>query len=341
MEKKYDWSNLPFDYSVTPWRFIAKYKDGAWDDGTLSDDPVCHISECSTVIQYSQTCFDGFKAYRTKDDKVVIFRMDLNEERFENSSKRLGIPVFPKEKFMKAVIQVVKANIDLVPPYESGATLYVRPVVYGTSACLGVHPAEEYELRIFVMPVGSYYSDGIKPISLCVSDYDRAAPRGTGDIKSGLNYAMSLYAGLLAHEAGFAENLYLDPATRTKVEEAGGANILFITKDGKFVTPKSTSILPSVTRRSLVYVAQHYLNMEVEERTVLFDEVESFEECSLCGTAAVLSPVGRIVAGDKEILFPTGMETVGPVVKKLYDTLIGIQRGTIPAPDGWLFEVEG
>jgi branched-chain amino acid aminotransferase len=250
------------------------------------------------------------------------------------------MPVFPEDKFIEAVKSVVKANADWVPPYGSGASLYIRPYMMGTDAVIGVKPATEYQFRMFVTPVGPYFKGGVKPLTLRISDYDRAAPNGTGHIKAGLNYAMSIYAGEAAHKAGFNENMYLDAKTRTKVEETGGANFIFVTKDGKLVTPKSDTILPSITRRSLCYVAKEYLGMEVEEREVLIDEVKDFAECGLCGTAAVISPVGKVVDHGKEICFPSGMTEMGPVLKKLYDTLTGIQMGRIEAPEGWIKEIK-
>ena len=250
------------------------------------------------------------------------------------------MPVFPKERFIDAVEQVVKANAAWVPPYGSGATLYLRPYMFGSNAVIGVKPADEYQFRILTTPVGPYFKGGAKPITIRVSDYDRAAPCGTGNIKAGLNYAMSLHAIVDAHKQGFDENMYLDPKTRTKVEETGGANFIFVTKDGKVVTPKSDSILPSITRRSLIYVAKEYLGLEAEEREVYFDEVKDFAECGLCGTAAVISPVGKINDHGKEICFPSGMEEMGPVIQKLYDTLTGIQMGRIEAPKGWIHVIE-
>jgi len=298
------------------------------------------LSECAGVLQYAQTCFEGLKAYTTEDGKIVCFRPDLNAERMEDSAKRLEMPVFPKERFIDAVEKVVKANAAFVPPYGSGATLYIRPYMFGSNPVIGVKPADEYQFRILTTPVGPYFKGGAKPITIKVSDFDRAAPHGTGHIKAGLNYAMSLHAIVTAHEEGFAENMYLDAATRTKVEETGGANFIFVTKDNKVVTPKSSSILPSITRRSLLYVAKEYLGLEVEEREVFFDEVKDFAECGLCGTAAVVSPVGKIVDHGKEICFPAGMEKMGPTTQKLYDTLTGIQMGRIEAPEGWIKVIE-
>ena len=337
MEKKdLDWSNLGFGYVKTDKRFVANYKNGAWDEGTLTDDADIVLNECAGVFQYAQTVFEGLKAYTTEDGHIVTFRPDLNASRLADSARRLEMPVFPEERFVDAVQKVVEANAAYVPPYGSGATLYIRPYMMGTNPVIGVKPADEYQFRMFCTPVGPYFKGGAKPITIRVSDYDRAAPCGTGNIKAGLNYAMSLHAIVTAHADGFDENMYLDPKTRTKVEETGGANFIFVTKDNKLVTPKSDSILPSITRRSLVYVAEHYLGMKVEHREVYFDEVKDFAEAGLCGTAAVISPIGKIVDHGKEILIPSGMEEMGPVTKKLYDTLTGIQMGRIEAPEGWI-----
>lgn len=341
MEKKnLDWSSLGFGYIQTDKRYVSNYKNGSWDEGTLTSDATITISECAGVLQYAQTVFEGMKAYTTEKGQIVVFRPDLNAERMVNSAKRLEMPPFPQDRFVDAVKQVVKANEGYVPPYGSGATLYIRPYMFGSDAVIGVKPANEYQFRIFCTPVGPYFKGGAKPITIRVSDYDRAAPNGTGHIKAGLNYAMSLHAIVEAHEQGYAENMYLDSATRTKVEETGGANFLFVTKDGKVVTPKSNTILPSITRRSLVYVAKEYLGLEVEERPVYFDEVKDFAECGLCGTAAVISPVGKIVDHGKEICLPSGMDEMGPVTKKLYETLTGIQMGRIEAPKGWIQVIE-
>ena len=340
MEKKnIDWANLGFGYIHTDYRFVSNYKNGAWDEGVLTEDASVVINECAGVLQYAQTIFEGMKAYTTSDGRIVTFRPDLNGERMEQSAQRLEMPVFPKDKFVEAVLKTVKANEAYVPPYGSGATLYVRPYMFGSSSVIGVKPAEEYQFRVFTTPVGPYFKGGIKPLTIRVSDFDRAAPNGTGHIKAGLNYAMSLHAIVDAHNQGFDENMYLDAATRTKVEETGGANFLFVTRDGKVVTPKSSSILPSITRRSLMQVAREYLGLETKERDVYLEELDSFAECGLCGTAAVISPVGRVVDHGREICFDSGMTEMGPVTKKLYETLTGIQMGTIKAPDGWVVEV--
>jgi len=337
MQKKdIDWGSLSFNYQQTDKRYVSNYKNGAWDNGVLTEDANVCINESAGVLQYSQSCFEGLKAYTTEDGHIVTFRPDLNAQRMIDSCKRLEMPEFPKERFIDAVVETVKANVAWVPPYGSGATLYIRPYMFASGIVIGVKPADEYQFRIFTTPVGPYFKGGVKPITLCVSDFDRAAPNGTGHIKAGLNYAMSLHALEVAHKNGYNENMYLDSATRTKVEETGGANFLFITKDGKVVTPKSNTILPSITRRSLLTVAKDYLGLEVEEREVYLDELQDFAECGLCGTAAVISPVGRVVDHGKEINFAAGMEKMGEITQKLYDTLTGIQMGRIEAPEGWI-----
>ncbi len=335
-KKDIDWGSLGFGYIETDYRYLSSFKDGKWDEGALITDPNVTLNECACVFQYAQTVFEGLKAYTTEDGRTVTFRPDLNAERINQSAARLKMPVLPEGRFIEAVKMVVKANEDFVPPFGSGASLYVRPYIMGTNAVIGVKPADEYQFRILVTPVGPYFKGGAKPLTIRVSDYDRAAPNGTGHIKAGLNYAMSLYAIVDAHEQGFAENMYLDSATRTKVEETGGANFIFVTRDGKVVTPKSNTILPSITRRSLIQVAKEYLGLEAEEREITLEEVKDMAECGLCGTAAVISPVGKINDHGKEICFPSGMEKMGPTIQKLYDTLTGIQMGRIEAPEGWI-----
>lgn len=341
MEKKnLDWANLGFGYMKTDLRYVSNYKNGAWDDGVITEEDQIVISECAGVLQYAQTIFEGLKAYTTEDGHIVTFRPDLNAKRMAQSAKRLEMPAFPEERFVDAVLETIRSNEAWVPPYGSGATLYIRPYMFGSNPVIGVKPADEYQFRIFTTPVGPYFKGGAKPLTIKVSDFDRAAPNGTGHVKAGLNYAMSLHAIVTAHAEGYAENLYLDAATRTKVEETGGANFLFVTKDNRIITPKSDSILPSITRRSLVHVAKEYLGLEVEERAVLLSEVKDFAECGLCGTAAVISPVGKIVNHGEEICFPSGMDQMGPVTQKLFDTLTGIQMGRIKAPKGWIYTVD-
>lgn len=338
MKKDIDWSSLGFGYVKTDYRYVSNFKDGKWDDGVLSTDENVTINESAGVLQYAQTCFEGMKAYRTVDGKVVCFRPDMNAKRMADTCLRLEMPVFDEERFVDAVVKTVKANIDYVPPYGSGATLYLRPYMFGSNPVIGVKPATEFQFRIFATPVGPYFKGGVKPITLRVPDFDRAAPRGTGHVKAGLNYAMSLHAIVDAHNKGYNENMYLDSRTRTKVEETGGANIIFVTKDNKVITPKSDTILPSITRRSLMYVAKHYLGLEAEEREIYIDEIKDFKECALCGTAAVLSPVGKVVNQTEEVVY--GMDDMGEITKKLYDTLTGIQMGRLEAPQGWIKVIE-
>ena len=335
-----DWKNLGFGYYKTDKRYVSNFKDGKWDEGTLTENENIVLNESAGVLQYAQTCFEGMKAYTTVDGKVVVFRPDMNAERMYETAQRLEMAPFPQDRFIEAVKEVVKANLKYVPPYGTGASLYLRPFLFGSSPVMGVKPAAEYQFRIFASPVGPYFKGGAKPITLKVSDFDRAAPNGTGHVKAGLNYAMSLHAIVTAHNEGYDENLYPDALTRTKVEETGGANFFFVTKDNKVVTPKSNTILPSITRRSLMYVAKEYLGLETEEREVYLSELKDFAECGLCGTAAVISPVGKIVDHGKEICLPSGMEEMGPVSKKLYDTLTGIQMGRIEAPEGWIKVIE-
>ena len=338
--KDLDWGNIGFNYRITDYRYISNFKDGKWDEGELSTDSNVTINESAGILQYCQEVFEGLKAYRTKQGDIVTFRPDLNAKRMFDSAKRLEMPPFPEERFLEAVDKVVLSNEAWVPPFGSGATLYIRPYMFASSPVIGVKPAAEYQFRVFVTPVGPYFKGGAKPITITVSDFDRAAPRGTGHIKAGLNYAMSIHPLMEAHRKGFDENMYLDAATRTYVEETGGANFIFITKDKTVVTPKSGSILPSITRRSLLYVAEHYLGLKTQERAVAFDEIKDFAEVGLCGTAAVISPVGRIYRGEEVISLPAGMEGMGEITKKLYETLTGIQMGEIKAPDGWIRKIK-
>ncbi|MDY6014443.1 MAG: branched-chain amino acid aminotransferase [Paratractidigestivibacter faecalis] len=341
MEKKdLDWGNLSFAYMHTDYSYVCNYKDGAWEEGGLTPDHTVTLSECAGLLHYCQEVFEGLKAYTTENGDIVCFRPDMNAQRMYDSAARLEMPSFPKDKFVEAVEMVVRANAAWVPPFGSGATLYIRPFMFATGDVIGVKPATEYQFRILVTPVGPYYKGGVKPVKLQVSEFDRAAPHGTGNIKAGLNYAMSLHPSVIAHSKGYADNLFLDPQTRTYVEETGGANVLFVKKDGTLVVPQSftDSILPSITRRSLVDVAEKMLGMTVEQRPVRFDEIDQFVECGMCGTAAVISPVGQIDNGDKSVVY--GMEHVGPVMKKLRETLTGIQSGAIEDQFGWVHKID-
>ncbi|WP_442760869.1 branched-chain amino acid aminotransferase [Paucilactobacillus nenjiangensis] len=334
-----DFNNLGFNYFDLPYRFQATWKDGQWSEGELTEDAEVHINEGSTVLHYGQSDFEGLKAYRTKDGSLQLFRPDRNAARMQNSCARMMMPGFPTDQFVDALKQVVKANEDFVPAYGTGGTLYLRPVMFGVGGNIGVHPANEYIFRIFAMPVGAYYKGGMTPTSFVTSKYDRAAHQGTGQSKVGGNYAASLLPGDEAHQAGYADVVYLDPISHTKIEEAGSANFFGVTKDGKkFITPESPSILPSVTKFSLLYLAEHELGLEVEQGDIFIDQLDQFSEAGACGTAAVISPIGAIVDGDKKHVFYSETE-VGPVTQKLYDTLTGIQFGEIEGPEGWVVKV--
>lgn len=334
-----DWGKLGFTYTKTDFRYISKWKDGNWDDGKLVEDNNLSISEGSTALHYGQQCFEGLKAYATKDGRIQLFRPDQNSKRLNNSCRRLLMPEFPEERFIDACVQVVKANKAFVPPYGSGATLYLRPFVIGVGDNLGVKPAAEYIFCVFCSPVGPYFKGGMSPVNFMISDYDRAAPYGTGAAKVGGNYAGSLLPHEVAVKRGFADCIYLDPATHTKIEEVGAANFFGITKDDKFITPKSPSILPSITKYSLMHVAKEYLGLQVEEGDVFIDKLDMFKEAGACGTAAVITPIGGIEYKENLHVFHSETE-VGPVTKKLYDTLCGIQFGDVEAPEGWIVEVK-
>ena len=339
-KKNLDWENLGFEYHETDKRYIANYKDGSWSEGKLSSESNVVINESAAVLQYCQQVFEGLKAYTTKDGEIVTFRPDLNAERMIDSARGLRMPPFPKERFLEAVDQVVEANADWVPPYGTGASLYLRPFIFGSKDVIAIKPAEEFQFRLYATPVGPYFKGGVNPLTLRVSRDDRAAPRGTGHLKAGLNYAMSLNTTVEAHEEGYDENLFLDAASRSYIEEAGGANIIFITEDNELITPKSSSILPSITKRSILYLAENYLDLKVTERPIKIEELEDFAECGLCGTAAVISPVGKIVNGEEKIEFPSGMNKMGPTIKKLYEKLTQMQMGIIEAPEGWIRKIK-
>lgn len=339
MEKNIDWNNLGFNYIKTDFRYISIWKNRKWDEGKLTKDNTITLSEGSPCLHYGQQCFEGLKAYRTKNGDIQLFRVDENAKRMNKSLNQLIMPEIPEEKFIKACIEVVKANKDYVPPYESGATLYIRPFVIGVGDNIGVKPADEYIFSVFCTPVGAYFKDGLSPVNFMIADYDRAAPRGTGGIKVGGNYAASLKSHLIAVERGFADCIYLDPSTNTKIEEVGAANFFGITHNNEFITPKSSSILPSITKYSLMHIAKEYLNLNVYERDVLIDNIAEFKEAGACGTAAVITPIGGIEYKNKLHVFHSTTE-VGPITKKLYDILYGIQFGDVEPPKGWIFKID-
>lgn len=334
-----EWGKLGFSYVKTDSRYISIWKDGNWDEGKLTEDNMLTISEGSTALHYGQQCFEGLKAFRTKEGKIQLFRPDQNAKRLNSSCRRLLMPEIPEEKFIDACIQVVKSNETWVPPYGSGATLYLRPYVIGVGDNLGVRPAENYIFGVFCSPVGPYFKGGLKPVNFTTTDFDRAAPSGTGTVKVGGNYAASFYPHHLATQRGFGDCIYLDPTTHTKIEEIGAANFFGITNDNKFITPKSHSILPSITKYSLIKIAKDYLGMDVEERDVFIDKLDEFIEAGACGTAAVITPIGGIEHKGKLHIFYSEKE-VGPVTKLLYEKLVSIQFGDAMAPEGWIVYVD-
>ncbi len=338
MNNSIQWDQLGFNYIQTNCSFVSYYRDGKWDDGALIPENTLTIAQSSAALHYGQQCFEGLKAYRTKNNEIQLFRPDMNAKRMAESCRRLLMPEYPADKFVDAVKKVVKANEEFVPPYGSGATLYIRPFLIGVGNNLGVKPAPEFLFCIFVSPVGAYFKGGLKPVNFCTTEYDRAAPHGTGAAKVGGNYAGSLYPHQLAVEAGFADCIYLDPATHTKIEEVGAANFFGITKDDVFVTPLSPSILGSITKYSLLEVAEKYLGLKTEQRDCMIDNLSEFKEAGACGTAAVISPIGGISHNGKLHVFYSETE-VAPVTRKLYETLTGIQFGDVEAPEGWIVKL--
>lgn len=334
-----DWKTLGFDYIKTDLRYISHWKDGDWDEGQLTEDNKLHISEGSTALHYGQQCFEGLKAYRCKDGSINLFRPDQNAARMRRSCARLLMPAVSTEKFIDACKQVVRANERFIPPYGTGGALYLRPFLIGVGDNIGVHSAPEFIFSVFATPVGAYFKGGMKPTNFIVSDYDRAAPNGTGAAKVGGNYAASLLPGLDAKNREFGDCIYLDPETHTKIEEVGSANFFAITEEGHFITPKSPSILPSITKYSLLELAKERLGLEVEEGDVFIDKLDGYKEAGACGTAAVITPIGGIQNGNDFHVFYSETE-VGPVTKRLYEELVGIQYGDREAPSGWIVKVD-
>lgn len=339
MSVNLDWGNLGFSYMKLPYRYLAYYKNGQWEKGELTEDATLHMSESSPCLHYGQQAFEGMKAYRTKDGSVQLFRPDQNAKRLQRTSDRLLMPQVPTDMFVDAVKQVVRANEEYVPPYGTGGTLYIRPLLLGIGDIIGVKPADEYIFTVFAMPVGNYFKGGLQPTNFLIQEeYDRAAPHGTGAAKVGGNYAGSFVPGQYAKTNGFSDVIYLDPATHTKIEEVGSANFFGITADNEFITPLSPSILPSITKYSLLYLAEHRLGMKAIEGDIFIDDLDKFVEAGACGTAAVISPIGGVQHGDEFHIFYSETE-VGPVTRKLYDELTGIQFGDVKAPEGWIVKV--
>lgn len=332
-----DWKSLGFSYMDTRCHIRYVWRDGAWDNGEVVTEPYLKMHIAATCLHYGQEAFEGLKAFRCKDGKVRIFRPQANGDRMFTTARRTCMAQVPEALFVDAVKRVVKENEDYVPPFGTGGSLYIRPLLIGTGAQIGVSPAKEYTFLVMVMPVGPYYKGSLKPVrALIVDDYDRAAPHGMGDVKVGGNYAASLYAHESAKQAGYPVELYLDAKTHTFIEEFATSNFIGIKPDGTYVTPDSHSVLPSVTNNTLKQIAAD-LGMKVEVRPVLFEEIETFSEIAACGTAVVVTPVCEITRGSQvfKISDPDGC---GPVLQKLYTTVQGIQYGELPDKHGWCIE---
>lgn len=333
-----NWKELGFSYHKTNTMFISRYKDGAWDEGRLTEDDILPIEASATALHYGQQCFEGMKAYRTEDGRILLFRPDMNAKRINRSCERLLMPKVDEDFFIESVKKVVKDNEDFIPPYGSGGSLYIRPFIIGVGHNMGVKPAPEYLFCILVTPVGAYFKGGMQPVNFITTDYDRAAPHGTGAAKVGGNYAASLLPHQEAVEQGFADCIYLDPKTGTKIEEVGAANFFGITDQGEFITPESSSILESITRLSLLEVAKD-LGLEAKQEDVYIDQLHRFIEAGACGTAAVITPIGAICHKGDKTIFHSETE-VGEKTKALYERLTGIQYGEVEDTHGWTVEVK-
>ena len=322
----------------TEYRYRAWTKDGKWQMGKLTTDKFITIHEGSNVFHYGQGLFEGLKAYKTKSGKIQLFRPDMNLIRINEGLDRIVAPRLNETLFFDAIEKVVLANKDDIPEYGLGQSLYIRPFVIGQGMNLGVKPSDEYLFSVFCAPVGTYFKGGLSALDFVTTDYDRAAANGTGQVKVAGNYGASLYPRKLAKDAGYAGVIYLDPATHTKIDEVGAANFFGVTHDNVVVTPKSSSILPSITRKSILYLAEHVLGLKTEERECFIDNVSEFKEAGACGTAAIITPIASITHKGKKYQFGEG--EVGATVKKLYDLLVGIYYGDIEAPEGWIKEVK-
>lgn len=333
-EKDIQWESLPFGYVKADYNVRCTFRDGKWGPIEVSDSEYVSLHIAASCLHYGQESFEGLKAFRGKDGKVRVFRMDENAKRFIRSAEGISMEPLPEEIFKEMVRKVVKLNENLIPPYGSGASLYIRPLEIGISPKIGVSPASEYMVIMLVTPVGPYFKAGFKPTKVCLSrDYDRVAPKGTGSIKIGGNYAASLVAGEKAHKLGYSVMLYLDPKEKKYLDECGAANF-FGVKDNTYVTPASETILPSITNKSIRQLAAD-MGMKVEPRHIPYEELESFEEVGTCGTAAVCSPIGEIDDLDTGKKFVYGMEQAGPITTALYNKLRAIQNGEEEDPHGW------
>ncbi len=332
-----DWNSLDFQYLDTKSHIRYNWQNGRWNDGTLYTEPVLNLHIGATALHYGQSAFEGLKAFGCKDGKVRLFRPDENAARMASTAKRLMMPVVPETMFIDAISRVVSENVDYVPPYGAGGSLYIRPILFGTGPRIGVEPADEYTFLVLVIPVGDYYKGGLTPVSATVIDgYDRSAPQGVGHVKVAGNYAASLEPKHVAQQHGYPINLFLDARENRYVDEFGTANFIAITQDGVYVTPDSSSILPSVTNKTLIALAED-AGIPVERRRIPFDEIETFAEVAACGTAVVITPINRIVRGDR-IIDVGSREGCGPICERLYHNVRGIQVGELPDEHGWTRE---
>jgi branched-chain amino acid aminotransferase len=334
-----DWSKLGFGFTDVNCHIRYVWKDGEWDKGEFVKDPFITMHIGASCLHYGQECFEGMKAFRQKDGKLVVFRPEENARRMQRTATRTVMPPIPTEMFIEAVDRVIKANEEYVPPYGTGGSLYIRPLLIGTGPQIGVAPAKEFTFLVMVMPVGAYYKGGLKPVrAVILDDWDRAAPQGMGDVKVGGNYAASLFAHEKAKHDGWPVELYLDALEHKYVEEFSTSNFLGIKADGTYVTPDSKSVLPSITNLSLKEVAND-LGMKVECRKIPYEEIGEFTEVAACGTAVVVTPVWEITRGN-DVIRISDPEKVGEKLQKLYDTIQGIQYGEIPDTHGWCHEVK-
>ncbi len=334
-----DWGNLPFGYVKTDYNVRCYYRDGKWGELEITSSEYIPLHMAATALHYGQEAFEGLKAYRGKDGKVRLFRWEENAKRLRNSAYGIMMAEVPDELFYEAVEKVVRMNARFIPPYGTGATLYIRPLLIGSGPQVGVKPATEYMFMVFVTPVGPYFKEGFKPVAIeVVRDMDRAAPLGTGKYKVGGNYAAGMRASERAHQGGFASVLFLDALEKKYIDEAGPANF-FAIKDNTYVTPKSDSILPSITNMSLLQIAED-IGLKTERRKIPFDELDTFEEAGACGTAAIISPIKKITDHSTGRTVSYGDEP-GPVSTKLYNHLRGIQEGAVEDVHGWTTVIEG
>jgi branched-chain amino acid aminotransferase len=330
-----DWANLDFGYHKTDFNIRYMWKNGAWGEGVLTSDEAIPLHIAATCLHYGQQCFEGLKVFRTKNDDIVVFRIDENARRMRHSCKKILMEPVPEEMFIEAVHRVVNANLKYVPPYGTGASLYIRPLVIGTGPQVGVKPAGEYLFMVLVTPVGPYFKTGFKPVPLIVEEeVDRAAPLGVGDVKVGGNYAAGLRASTGAREKGFTEVLYLDAKEKRYIDESGPANFFGITKDGHYVTPDSESILPSITNKSLISLAEE-MGLKPQRRPVDVEEIFDFQEAGCCGTAAVITPVASITYRERKVVYSKDGKP-GRYCVALYNKLTAIQFGDEPDEHGWV-----